>query len=122
MRVCTGVKGMCTTSYGEVSFNLDLKDEGSMELCHMTDVSARILDTPYNLILGRPDIIKYDLLHKLSSHFSDKSATQGEVSVRQKEDGVYTVPKSGNQFKIPKYPPMLALLMKKSELLDPVNH
>jgi hypothetical protein len=35
----------------------------------MRNISAKILDTPYQLILGRPDIKRHKLLLKLIDHF-----------------------------------------------------
>ena len=70
--VCSGISGMCTESPGEMVFDIIFFDEvtGSDETWH--DVVAKILDTPYDFILGLPDIRKHNMLTKVKSHFSEE--------------------------------------------------
>ena len=112
---------MCTTHYGVVQFNVELKDEGSEIVNYLPNLNAKILDTPYNLIIGRPDIIKYDLLHVLTSHFSDHREGEGELPERDNLDSAHTVRSEKFQRTVV-HPinPELNLLLSKSEFLDPI--
>jgi hypothetical protein len=71
-KVCSGITGMCTDSPGEVSFILTFFDSAAQ--CEESiPVTAKVLDTPYDLILGRPDIIRHNILQRIGSHLYVKS-------------------------------------------------
>ena len=72
-RVCSGITGLCTDSPGEVTFSLTFYNEKSGMKETIPNMVAKILDTPYDFILGRPDIQKYDMLAKNMSQFHAKS-------------------------------------------------
>jgi hypothetical protein len=63
---------MCTDSPGEVSFILTFFDSAAK--CEESiPVTAKVLDTPYDLILGRPDIIRHNILQRINDHLYVKS-------------------------------------------------
>jgi hypothetical protein len=117
-KVCTGINGMCSNSSGEVNIDVQYKNELSQSLETMSNLTAKILDTPYQLILGRPDIKKYKLLKKLVDHF--------ELRDRDGETPTHATPDSAHRrARVPGQPcasddhPYLNLLIKKDQLLDP---
>ena len=87
-RVCFGINGMCIDSPGEMVFSITFFNEvtGNDETWH--NVVAKILDTPYDFILGLPDIRKHNMLNKVKSHFedADKSDNLQEPSVVSKSE------------------------------------
>jgi hypothetical protein len=56
--------------YGIITFTLGIFFELVNDI-ETIELSAFIIDTPYDIIIGRPDIIAYGLLYKCASHFSD---------------------------------------------------
>ena len=72
-RVCSGITGMCTDSPGKVRFSLTFFDESTGRKETLPDIEATILDTPYDFILGRPDIKRYNMLERNMSQFRVKS-------------------------------------------------
>jgi hypothetical protein len=59
-RVCSGISGMCTDSPGEVLFSLTFYNEVTGKKETIPNIVAKILDTPYDFIIGLPDIRKWD--------------------------------------------------------------
>ena len=95
--VCSGISGMCTESpRGEMVFDITFFNEvtGSDETWH--NVVAKILDTPYDFILGLPDIRKHNMLNKVKSHFQDvdRKPSLVESSVASKSDHEAPKPRS----------------------------
>ena len=72
-RVCSGITGMCTDSPGKVQFSLTFFDESTGQRETLQNIEATILDTPYDFILGRPDIKRYNMLERNMSQFRVKS-------------------------------------------------
>ena len=64
---------MCTASPGKVQFSLTVFDESTGQRETLQNVEATILDTPYDFILGRPDIKRYNTLDRKMSQFRVKS-------------------------------------------------
>ncbi len=125
-RVCTGVKGMCSNTLGQVTFDLEIKDPHGSEPTELTAISAQILDTPYQLILGRPDIIKYDLLQVLQSHFTiEEAASKGDLRKHSQDNSSHTATCTMSHRKASHVhghvPPELSVLIKKNELLDSIT-
>jgi hypothetical protein len=73
--VCSGITGMCTESPGELSFNLTYFDS-SMNKEETIPVTAKILDTPYDLIIGRPAIKKHNLTQRIGNHLYVESTSK----------------------------------------------
>jgi hypothetical protein len=74
-KVCSGINGMCTESPGEVQFILTYFDSAT-QYEESIPVTAKILDTPYDFILGRPDIIRHNILQRIGDHLYVKSNDQ----------------------------------------------
>jgi hypothetical protein len=66
-KVCSGITGLCTESPGEISFNLTYFDSCTNQE-ETIPITAKILDTPYSIILGRPDIKKHNILLRIGNH------------------------------------------------------
>ena len=64
---------MCTDSPGKVQFSLTFFDESTGQRETLQNIEATILDTPYDFILGRPDIKRYNMLERNMSQFRVKS-------------------------------------------------
>lgn len=69
-RVCSGFRNMCSTALGKINFKLFFVNEitNSEE---SIDITASIIETQFDLIIGRPSIKKYGLADKLRSQFAD---------------------------------------------------
>lgn len=67
-RVCSGFRNMCSSSLGKVSFELSFVNEitKSEETLKLT---ASVIESPFDVIIGRPSIKNYDLADKLRSQF-----------------------------------------------------
>ncbi len=115
-KVCTGVKGMCSTSTGEINFDVHYLNERTNKTEIMKDVKFKILDTPCQLIL--PDIIKHKLLTKLVRHFqieeSGQTPTHPVDGTSHDDPGVRGQPSASDV-----HPHYLNLLIRKDEVLDP---
>ena len=72
-RVCSGITGLCTESPGMVQFILTFFDESTGRKETLHNITAKIFDTPYDFIPGRPDIKKYNMLDRNMSQFRVKS-------------------------------------------------
>jgi hypothetical protein len=68
--VCSAFTGNCNKVYGTITFTLGIFNELVNDI-ETIELSAFIIDTPYDIIICRPDIIAYGLLYKCASHFSD---------------------------------------------------
>ena len=63
-RICTAITGVCFESKGTVeNFGFKYLNEEKQLLEQIEALQAKILDTPYDIIIGRPTILKYNLLH-----------------------------------------------------------
>lgn len=69
--VCTGINKLCSRSLGKVTFDFVIFNEVTKVNETLCSLEAIIIDTPYDVIIGRPTIIKYDLSRKIYSFFSE---------------------------------------------------
>jgi hypothetical protein len=69
-KVCSGINGLCTYTEGEVTFDIKIFNEILQGNEVLKGFSAKVLDTPYNVIIGRNDIGRWNLFDRLRSHFS----------------------------------------------------
>jgi len=68
-KVCGGVRGLCGESEGEIELLLSFKNEKSGIEEHVT-IRPRVIDTAFDLIIGRQTIKAYSLAEKVPSQFS----------------------------------------------------
>ncbi len=68
--VCSAFTGNCNNVHGTLTFTLGVYNELINDIENI-EISAFIINTPYDVILGRPDVISLGLLYKCASHFSD---------------------------------------------------
>ena len=119
-RICTGVKGMCTDSKGVVNnFGFKYRNEANNTLEILEHLQAKILDIPYDIIIGRPTIVEHQLLHKLSTHFSEENVASGGAPTRSSNHSAHDVTAAFGQPTVPEDHPALNVLYKKDELLTP---
>jgi hypothetical protein len=114
--VCSGITGMCTESPGEISFNFTYFDSATNKE-ETIPITAKILDTPYDLILGRPDIKKHNLLQRIGNHLFVESNSSEPLRARQtslKEHTQFRDSNGGTDGSS-----MLSMLYKKEDLLSP---
>ena len=67
--VCTGLDNMCDRCKGRIEFELITKDERDNFI--NLKLSAKVIISPYDLIIGRPSIKQHKLVKKFPSHFMD---------------------------------------------------
>lgn len=86
-RVCSGLQGVpCLEAVGELYFDLQFPATTSYDVRIYRNIKAIILDTPYDLIIGRPDIVRYDLLDILSSQFKQAKLRKDELTGLRESD------------------------------------
>ena len=74
-------KNHSSTTYGVVSFNFSFLNELTQEWDTIKCLTASIIDTDYDLIIGKPTMRKHKLTRKLQSYFeSDSSDESGMAS------------------------------------------
>ena len=114
--VCSGITGMCTESPGELSFNFTYFDSATNKE-ETIPITAKILDTPYDLILGRPDIKKHNLTQRIGNHLYVESTSKEPLRAWQtslKEQLQFRDSNGGTDGSS-----MLSMLYKKEDLLSP---
>ena len=114
--MCSGITGMCTESPGEISFNFTYFDSATNKE-ETIPITAKILDTPYDLILGRPDIKKHNLLQRIGNHLFVESNSSEPLRAWQtsiKEHTQFRDSNGGTDGSS-----MLSMLYKKEDLLSP---
>ena len=72
--VCSAFSNVCQTVVGKLSFMLTFFNQLKKEN-EQLEISASIIDSPYELIIGRPSIRQYNLLSKVDSMFNHESQT-----------------------------------------------
>ena len=90
--VCTGINGMCQMSQGTITFDLVIYNEFHEKFELIKDITAVVLDTPYQMILGRPDIKKYNILPKLSANFGESETKTGTPQPHKSDLATPAVP------------------------------
>jgi hypothetical protein len=118
-RVCSAIKGMCTTSPGQVTVDFKYLNEETNVHEVIEALQARILDIPYEMIIGRPDIIKHDMLSKLNKHFSEKNVDVGRVPTRSAGLSTHDANTTLGQPSVSHDHPILSVLFRKEDLLTP---
>ena len=68
--VCSGFSNDCRASLGSLSFALTLTNEVTRTK-ETFELTASIIDSPFDIIIGRPDIKKYKFTKKFPSHFEE---------------------------------------------------
>jgi hypothetical protein len=68
--VCCAFSKVCKRCSGQVNIKISTNDEFSQPL--ELDIQASIIDTPFDLIIGRPSIKKWGLVKRFPSHFFDE--------------------------------------------------
>lgn len=117
-KVCSGINGMCTHSLGQLVFDLTIFNEKLNQFETLSSVVATILDTPYEMIIGRPDIKKHKLLRKFSTHFGDDTNTE-TLPTHTRDITSLGVPGVSGQPSVVTDHSVLNVIYKKSELLTP---
>jgi len=111
---------MCTDSKGVVNnFGFKYRNEANNTLEILEHLQAKILDIPYDIIIGRPTIVEHQLLHKLSTHFSEENVASGGAPTRSSNHSAHDVTAAFGQPTVPEDHPALNVLYKKDELLTP---
>ncbi|MDR3539363.1 MAG: hypothetical protein P4L69_00105, partial [Desulfosporosinus sp.] len=111
---------MCFESKGTVeNFGFKYLNEEKQLLEQIEALQAKILDTPYDIIIGRPTILKHNLLHKLKDHFSSDDTKTGGVSTRGKDLSAHDVRTTLSQPLLPEDHPALSVLFRKDDLITP---
>ena len=107
---------MCTESPGELSLNFTYFDSVTNEE-KTIPITAKILDTPYELILGRPDIKKHNILQRIGNHLYVESNSSEPLRAGQTSLKEHTQFRDSNGG--PEGSSMLSMLYKKEDLLSP---
>ena len=115
-KICSGINGLCTQSAGEVTFDFRYLNEKLKTYETIKNIQAKVIDTSTDAIIGRPDIIEYDMLSKLCNHFGKKR--KGEVTTRG-DHSTHDVTSTPGQPSVPHDHPALNLLIRKDDLLTP---
>jgi hypothetical protein len=115
-KVCSGIKGLCTQSTGEVTFDFKFKNELNDSYEILRNLQAKLIDTSFDIIVGRPDIVKHAMLGKLCEHFG--KASNGEVPTHS-DNTTHGCPPVLGQPSVPQDHPALNLLIRKDDLLTP---
>jgi hypothetical protein len=115
-KVCSGINGLCTQSAGEVMFDFKFKNELTDSYEILQNLQAKLIDTSFDLLIGRPDIIKHSMLGKLCNHFGGNS--DGEVQTHS-GNATLDCPSMPGQPSVPQDHPALNLLIRKDDLLTP---
>lgn len=68
-QVCTGFNGLCGRSYGTTSLLLTVFDETTRALSEPIAIEARIIDTPFELIIGKYTDIEHNLRQRLKVQY-----------------------------------------------------
>ena len=70
-RICTGIKGsqQCSNSSHAYDIELDFINERTLNK-EILVIRAQVIDSQFDLIIGRPDIFQFDLAYKFPSLFS----------------------------------------------------
>lgn len=82
-------------------------------------MQAKILDIPYDIIIGRPTIVENKLLYKLKDHFSGKGDENGGVRTRDMNISAHDVRNTLGQPLVPEDHPILGVLHRKDDLITP---
>ena len=59
---------MCSSTEGTITLDITINNEKTNKPERYHNIVFKILDTPYQMIIGRPDIIELELLYKLTKH------------------------------------------------------
>jgi len=111
---------MCSDSKGAVSFGFKYRNEADDIIEIMESLKAKILDIPYDIIIGRPTILKHNLLHKLSTHFFQRPTVKtGGISTQSGDLSTHDVPKLLRQPLVSEDHPAINILYRKDELITP---
>lgn len=79
LRVCSAFNQNCRDSTEYAKFQLQIYNELTKSL-EPIELQAFIIDTPYDVIIGKPSICKYDLLTKLPSFFSSSEVSRVKIA------------------------------------------
>jgi len=77
-RVCSGFRNMCSNSLGKVSFTLSFVNEITKSE-EKIDLTAAVIESPFDIIIGRPTIKLHNLASKLHSQFSSGVINSGSL-------------------------------------------
>lgn len=75
--VCTGISDMCEHCKGSIELSLITKDEENRTL--QLKLQATIIRSPFELIIGRKSIKKFNLVKHFPSHFIDSEEIEEEM-------------------------------------------
>jgi hypothetical protein len=75
--ICSGFENMCEKCLGQVDIEVISKDESDQSV--KLNLLATIIQTPFDLIIGRPSIKKYRLAKRFPSQFFDSEDKEEEM-------------------------------------------
>jgi len=73
-RICSALSGKCSSCLGRLILNVEFLNDIT-NLKEKIKIPFKIVDISYDVIIGRPSIMQFNLLHKLYKHLTITSTT-----------------------------------------------